>query len=144
MVNDEKLYEYQVPDNILESRRVFGFRIRNWIEGLICAGIVGFIIMQIPFVARVKLIFLICICGPILMLNLIGIRDQSMFEAIINIHISRGNAGEYHLRRPGCEERNKSGRMAQSVNGIGNGDSAADKVADIFKEKYKEFKERRA
>lgn len=143
MQNEEKLVEYAIPDNILESKRIFGFRRRNWIEGLVCAGIVGFIVIQIPFVLRVKIIFLICLCGPILLLNLIGIRDQSIFEVISNIKISRANRGEYHLRRPNCEERYKSRGMAQSVSGVGNGDSAADKVADFAKKKFAEFKERR-
>lgn len=142
MNNEEKLIEYAIPDNILDSKRIFGFRRRNWIEGLICAGIVGFIILQIPFVIRVKLIFLVCLCGPILLLNLMGIRDQSVFEAISNIKTAKANKGNYHLRRPDNEERYKSRGMEQSLNGIGNGDSAADKVADFAKKKYAEFKEK--
>jgi hypothetical protein len=143
-VNEERLYEYTIPDNVLDSKRILGFRPRNWVEGLICAGIVGFIVVNIPFVLRVKLIFLVCLCGPILLLNLIGIKDQSVFEAIMNLRQANANKGEYHLRRPDNEERYKSGRVAQSINGIGNGDSAADKVAEIVKAKYNEFKERRA
>ena len=143
-MNEERLYEYTIPDNVLDSKRILGFRPRNWVEGLICAGIVGFIVVNIPFVLRVKLIFLVCLCGPILLLNLIGIKDQSVFEAIMNLRQANANKGEYHLRRPDHEERYKSGRVAQSINGIGNGDSAADKVAEIVKAKYNEFKERRA
>ncbi|MCR4902199.1 MAG: hypothetical protein K6A23_05015 [Butyrivibrio sp.] len=143
-MNEEKLYEYAIPDNVLESKRIMGFRMRNWVEGFICAGIVAFIVMNIPFVIRVKLIFLVCLCGPVLLLNLVGIRDQSLFEVVMNIKRARDNKGEYHLRRPDNEERYKSGRVAQSVNGIGNGDSAADKIADFVKGKYQEFKEKRA
>ncbi|ADL36373.1 hypothetical protein bpr_IV008 (plasmid) [Butyrivibrio proteoclasticus B316] len=143
-MNEDKLYEFQIPDNVLDSKRVFGFRPRNWIEGIICAGIVGFIIAAIPFVLRVKLIFMVCLCGPILLLNLVGIKDQSVFEAIMIFRQALANKGEYHLRSANHEERYKSGRMAQSVNGIGNGDSAADKVAEFVKAKYEEFKERRA
>ena len=143
-MNEERLYEYTIPDNVLDSKRILGFRPRNWVEGLICAGIVGFIVVNIPFVLRVKLIFLVCLCGPILLLNLIGIKDQSVFEAIMNLRQANANKGDYHLRRPDHEERYKSGRVAQSINGIGNGDSAADKVAEIVKAKYNEFKERRA
>ncbi|WP_026658252.1 hypothetical protein [Butyrivibrio sp. AC2005] len=143
-MNEERLYEYDIPDNVLESKRIFGFRPRNWIEGLICAVIVGFIVVHIPFVFRVKLIFLVCLCCPMLLLNLIGIKDQSVFEAVMNFRQAKANKGEYHLRRPDNEERYKSGRVAQSINGIGNGDSAADKVADFIKAKYTEFKERRA
>ena len=143
-MNDERLYEWSIPDNVLESKRILGFRPRNWIEGLICAGIIGFIVVNIPFVLRVKLIFLVCLCAPVLLFNLIGIKDQSVFEAIMNLRQANANKGEYHLRRPDHEERYKSGRVAQSINGIGNGDSAADKVAEIIKTKYAEFKERRA
>ena len=143
-MNDERLYEWSIPDNVLESKRILGFRPRNWIEGLICAGIIGFIVVNIPFVLRVKLIFLVCLCAPVLLFNLIGIKDQSVFEAIMNFKQARDNKGEYHLRRPDNEERYKSGRVAQSINGIGNGDSAADKDAEIIKTKYAEFKERRA
>lgn len=142
-MEEEKLYEYHIPDNILESKRIFGYRVRNWIEGLICAGIVGFIILQIPFVLRVKIIFVICICVPLLLLNLIGIRDQSIFEVIINFKKANSNKGEYHLRRPDHAEKYKSRRMEQSINGVGNGASAADKVADLIKAKVAEFKESR-
>ena len=62
-MNDERLYEWSIPDNVLESKRILGFRPRNWIEGLICAGIIGFIVVNIPFVLRVKLIFLVCLCN---------------------------------------------------------------------------------
>ncbi len=143
-MNEEKLYEWAIPDNVLESKRIFGFRVRNWIEGIICAGIIGFIVISIPFVIRVKLIFIVCLCGPVLLLNLIGIKDQSILEAIINFYQAGANRGEYHLRSAKDEERYKSGRVAQSINGIGNGDSAADKAVEFFREKYKEFKERRA
>jgi len=143
-VNEERLYEYGIPDNVLDSKRILGFRPRNWVEGIICAGIVGFIVVNIPFVLRVKLIFVVCLCAPVLLLNLIGIKDQSIFEAIMNFKQASENKGEYHLRRPDHEERYKSGRVAQSINGIGNGDSAADKVAEFIKTKYYEFKERRA
>lgn len=142
MNEDEKLIVYTIPDNVLESKRIFGFRRRNWIEGLICVVIVGFIILQIPFVLRVKIIFLICMCGPILLLNLVGIKDQSIFEAISNIKLGRENKGEYHLRRPDYEERYKSRGVDQSINGISNGSSAADKVGDILKQKYADFKDK--
>lgn len=141
MNSSEKLVEYVIPDNILESKRIFGFRRRNWIEGIICAGIIGFIIVQIPFVLRVKIIFLVCMCGPVLLLNLVGIRDQSIFEAMSNIRLAKSNKGEYHLRRPNEKEHYKQRGMEQSVNGIGNGDSAADKVADYAKRKYAQFKD---
>ena len=139
----ERLYEFTIPENIMESKRVFGYRTRNWIEGLICVGIAGFIILQIPFVLRVKIIFLICICAPILLINLIGIRDQSIFEMISNFHVAKGNKGEYHLRKPNDEEHCKSRKMSQSYNGIGNGESAADKLGDLIKGKIAEFKEKR-
>ena len=143
MENEEKLVEYVIPDNVLESKRIFGFRRRNWIEGIICAGIVGFFIALIPFVIRVKLIFIVCLCGPVLLLNLVGIRDQSVFEVMLNIKTAKANKGEYHLRRKNEEERYNSRGVAQSINGVGNGDSAADKVADFAKKKYSEFKEHR-
>lgn len=136
----EKLYEFVIPDNVLESKRILGYRSRNWIEGLICAGIVGFIILQIPFVLRVKLIFLVCFCGPILLLNLIGIKDQSIFEIISNFNTAKANKGEYHLRQPNEEEHLKSKKMSQSYSGVGNGESAADKLGDFFKTKLAEFK----
>ena len=140
MAKEEDLYAYAIPENVLESKRILSFRRRNWIEGLICAGIVGFIIFEIPFVVRVKLIFLVILCGSVLMLNLIGIRDQSIIEAISNIRTARQNSGEYHLRRPTDEERFKTGRVAKSFSGTANGDSAADKLYDLAKEKIKQLK----
>ena len=96
--NKTSLYEYIIPDNILSSKRILGFRRRNWIEGLIMAFAVGALIYFIPFVTRVKIIFIVCICLPILIINLIGIRDQSFTEAILNIKQAKRN-GPIHWRR---------------------------------------------
>lgn len=142
MDEKETLYQYDIPDNILESKRIFGFRRRNWVEGLISVLIVGFIICLIPFVTRVKIIFIVAICGPLLLLNLIGIKDQSLFEVAQNLKAAIDNSGNYHLRRPDNEEKYKSRRMEQSVNGVNSGDSAADKVAEFSKRKFEEIKSR--
>lgn len=136
----EEVYEYQIPDNIMESKRIFGFRRRNWIEGIVCAAIVGLIILQIPFVLRVKIIFLICVCVPILGLNLMGIKDQSLFEAIINLKQSKTNSGEYHLRRCDHEEKFKSKGVEQSVNGSSERTSTAEQVTKFIKDKTERFK----
>lgn len=138
--DEANLTAYVIPDNILDSKRIFGFRRKNWIEGLFCAGIIGFIIWMIPFVLRVKLIFIVCICGPILFLNLVGIKDQSLFEAATNFRQALKNSGNYHLRRPNEDERYKSKNTEQSLNGTGYGESAADKIANFVKAKYKQFK----
>lgn len=138
--NKTSLYEYIIPDNILSSKRILGFRRRNWIEGLIMAFAVGALIYFIPFVTRVKIIFIVCICLPILIINLIGIRDQSFTEAILNIKQAKINAGHYHLRSPGYEKRTKSG-MDQSTGGGADQLSAADKILAAAKEWIKAFKE---
>lgn len=145
-MEEEQLRQSRMPDNVIESKRYFGFRRRNWIEGIICVFIAGFIIASIPFVTRVKIIFMICICGPLLLLNLIGLKDQSISEIFLNLKNSISLKGRYHLRHPAREERYKSHVVEQSVNGIGHGDSAADKTGDFLKEKYAQlrnmFKER--
>ena len=65
-MDDEELIDYRIPDNILESKRIWGFRKRNWIEGIICACIVGYIIYKISFVIRVKIILIVILCASIL------------------------------------------------------------------------------
>jgi len=138
---DEALYEFSIPDNILDSKRIAGFRKRNWIEGIISVIIVGYIINLVPFVTRVKIIFLVCLCLSVLLLNLIGIKDQSIFEAIFNIRHAMKLKGNYHLRRPGSERRtNNAGRMGESLGGAGNGSSAADKVFELAKGKFEQIK----
>ena len=98
MNEEETLIAYAIPDNILESKRILGFRKRNWIEGLICAAIFAAIIILIPFVFRVKIIFLIGICIPVILVNLIGIKDQSIFEALGNYIQAKKYKGNYHFR----------------------------------------------
>ena len=142
-MDDEELIEYRIPDNILESKRIWGFRKRNWIEGIICACIVGYIIYKISFVIRVKIILIVILFASILLINLVGIKDQSLIEGIMNFIKACKLSKKYHMRKPNEERSEKSGMAQSNTNNIG-GVSIADRVADFIKAKFKEYKKKRS
>ncbi len=136
------LYEFRIPDNILQAKRYFGFPRRNIIEAGISALIFGGIIYLIPFVTRVKIIFLVTICGSSIILNLIGVRDQSLSELFINFVNSQKNRGKYHLRSIDNEpeKQRDTGTEAANISTV-YGESAADKTLGQAKKIFKQIKE---
>lgn len=137
---DQPLISYTIPDNILQSKRYFGFRRRNIIEAVISILIVGFVIYIIPFVTRVKIIFLVILCASVGILNLVGIKDLSLSELFLNLIISQHNRGIYHLRSIKYESRKQRDIKSESEFLTGYGESAADKTFSKAKELARRIK----
>lgn len=88
-----------VPQNVIgSSKRILKFPQRNWIEGIISVAVVIWIIWQIPFVLRVKIIVAACTGIAVLLLNLIGVRNMSISETCINLYKYISESQPMHLR----------------------------------------------
>ncbi len=96
--NEGEIRTSIIPVNVTQSKRIFGFRMRNIIEGIIAAIIVGLLIRFIPFVLKVQVIVTIALSGSVLVLNLLGLKGMSLSECIINLIMSKATRKEYHLR----------------------------------------------
>lgn len=95
----ENLMERYIPKNVLQGKRIMGFKSRNIIEGVIEAVIVLLLLLKIPFVLKVKLIVVICVSLFILAINCIGIKDQAITEFLINFIRYRHYLKPFHYRR---------------------------------------------
>ncbi len=124
------------PDNALESKRILGIKMRNLIEAGVMTVIAGFIITQIPFVTRVKIIFLIIICLSVAFVNFIGIKNQSLTEALINWIMYRKNKTIYHYKDLTIERQEK--KVAKHTSALN--ESMLEKGIRIAKERYREYK----
>lgn len=131
--------EIFIPDNVLESKRILGFRRKNVFEGLIATVIAILIISAIPFVTRIKIIFIILVGGSILLLSSVGIKDMSLSELFIafinNIKLQK----QYHLRP--IDKAGKPEKFKIDVNAKYMNKSAAEKTFDFVKEKVNEIRQ---
>ena len=123
------------PDNVLNSKRILGFRKRNIVEGIIFALIVGFIIYLIPFVPRVKIIFWAILCGAAFFGGLLGIANQTVTEYIYNFIKLKKNGRKYHFRQ--IQDNGKVKSSNNTPNTVLN-ESIADKALRIGKAYAKE------
>ncbi len=140
MAEKEKKHisEFIIPVNITQSKRILSFRIRNIIEGIIFAAIAGFIIYQVPFVPKVKIIVSIGVCGVIAFLNFIGIKGMSVTECFLNFVMYKSTKFKYHLRSIRYAKKQQpftsDGKQAVYLN-----ESLAEKAYRVSKEKIKEL-----
>lgn len=125
------------PENALESKRILGIKMRNLIEAAIGVVFVGYIIYLIPFVTRVKIIFMVIICGSVALFNIIGIKNQSLSEAFINWVTFRSKRAVYHYKDLRIQRKEK--KVAKVTNALN--ESLAEKGIRIVKEKYQEYME---
>ena len=88
-----------IPQNVLQGKRILGFKQRNFIEGVIAALIVAVLILQIPFVSKVKMIVLICCMIFVFFINAIGIKGQPLTQAITRFVTYRKYTKQYSYRR---------------------------------------------
>lgn len=130
-----------IPDNVLESKRILGFRRKNLIEGLILVVITIAIITAIPFVKRIKIIFYIIVGGAVFILSAIGIKDMSFSEILIALYNNMKIQKVLHMRT--IDKAGKPQKFKIDVNAKYMNKSAADKTFDFIKDKINEFKETR-
>lgn len=132
---------YHIPQNIFESKRILGYRRKSWIEGAAWTCLTTFIICQIDFVIRVKLIFIICIGISVIIINLAGYKNQTFSELFLNYLKYKSEKSELHLRSIKYEKKtvnklNEKGEFVTTLN-----ESYLDTIIRVIKEKYTLIKE---
>lgn len=98
-MSSETLQPRYIPKNVLQGKRIMGFKYRNIVEGAIDALIVILLLLQIPFVLKVKLIVVICIGIFVFFGNCFGIKDQAISEFLLNFLRYRNFVRTFHYRR---------------------------------------------
>ena len=98
-MSSETLQPRYIPKNVLQGKRIMGFKYRNIVEGAIDALIVFLLLLQIQFVLKVKLIVFICIGLVVFFGNCFVIKDQAISEFLLNFLRYRNFLRTYHYRR---------------------------------------------
>lgn len=91
--------ERVIPENVLQGKRILGFKRRNFFEGIIMALIVSFLVRQIPFVEKVSWIVMICLGLFIFLVNAIGIHGQPILQVLFRFFRYRKYTRQYSYRR---------------------------------------------
>lgn len=85
---------YNIPDNFIDGGKVLGgvFKTRNFIEGLIMGGILGFVGLQIPVSSlQARLSVVIFMAAPGLMLGIAGINNDPFSVFVRNVYLFSKN-----------------------------------------------------
>ena len=75
---------FYITGNVMGNKRFKGFRIRNLIEAACYCVVIYYLISLIPFVLKVQIIVTACLCVVVFGLTIIGYKDQSPSEFILN------------------------------------------------------------
>ena len=140
--DDDKLIQSIIPKNVIAGKRHMGIRGRNIAEGIVLAVIVYFIISQIPFVARIKAIFIAILCISAIIVGCIGIKDRSITEFIMDYSDYKKTQKIYHLRTIKDSKTKKKKFIMQEGKAYVNGFSIETEIYKIkqgwadFKAKY--------
>ncbi len=126
-MSEDTLRTSIIPVNVTQGKRIFGFKMRNIIEGVIAAVIVGLLIRFIPFTVKVQIIVTIGLSGSVFVLNLLGLKGMSLSECFINLLVSKGSRQEYHLRSIRHAGKNRSITVAEGKTAVFN-ESIAEKA----------------
>lgn len=124
---------FLITGNVTGFKRFGNLRIRNLVEGAAYSALTYYLISLIPFVPKVQMIVTICLCAVILLGSIIGYKNQSPLELVINIITERMYTHEYRMRSINDEE----GKEILFSN-TGTGESVADKVVKKIQEYKKE------
>ena len=89
-----------IPQNIIQGRRLLGFRIRNLAEGVLAALLFAWIVAQIPFVPKVRWIITICVGLFLIVVMGIGIKGLAPSQVFIKFLTYRKYIKTYSYRRP--------------------------------------------
>ena len=133
------LEEIYIPENVLQSKRYFGFRRRNIIEAIVITGLTVYGLIQIPFVTRIKVIICVAVGIAVFLACCAGIKGFSPTE-LLSLMIKDSKAGkEYHLRSVKYAEKKPKFQVNEKGEVYAN-QSYAEKTIGFVKEKIKEFK----
>lgn len=88
------------PDNILQGKRIANLiRPRNLTEGAAWCLFIAYVFIKIPFAPLFRWIMIIVLGSAALILNCIGIKNQSYSEAVINYLKIRRHTKQINYRR---------------------------------------------
>lgn len=110
--------------------------IRRIIEGGICTGITLMIVHKIPFVPKVEIIVSIVMGAAVFLINIIGYKNQSLTEVMMNAIYEKMMDKEYHMRCINDEDKEEQSNQKY---GTAN-QSIADKIANRIKQKYEDYR----
>lgn len=88
VVDTEPKERYIIPNNFIESGKVFGgqFKVRNVVEGIIMAIIVGLVALIIPAKSTAsRLSIELTLSLPFLLLGVVGINDDPLSTFLLNV-----------------------------------------------------------
>lgn len=89
-----------IPDNILQGKRIAKLiKPRNLAEGIIWGLIIAYIFCIVPFAPLFRWIMIMVIGTTALILNCIGIKNQSYSEAAINYFKMKNCIKQINYRR---------------------------------------------
>ena len=140
MENKDELLSTTIPDNIINSKRYFGFRARNIIEGIILSLVVILIIIRIPFVTRIKIIFIVILGMTTFILSCVGIKDKSVSELLIDLINYTKLSKNYSYRSINNAKKSRANSQSQTTHA---NQSPAEKTVAFIKEKYNIYKQNR-
>ena len=118
---------------------------RNFIEAFIWGALLYFIIWETGFLFKVKMVFFACIAGPIIILNIYGIKNLSVSLFLFRYLRFKRSTISYHLRSVADAKKESKQSIFAKVENIANsaedGTSIAQKYFGIAKEAYKQRKQ---
>ena len=113
-----------IPQNIIQGRRILGFRIRNLAEGAIDALLFAWLISGIPFVPKVRWIITICVGLFLIIVTGIGIKGLAPSQVIIKFLSYRKFIKSYSYRRPNYANKKQPDLISEE-----NGKSVVNTIA---------------
>lgn len=100
---DEPLNEYIIPDNYKPRNRS-----RNIIEAIIVVGGLSYLIWHSPFILNVRLIAIMCVVLFLGLLFVVGIKNESVTQFLINYILFLKRRNKYYFRKPSITKNTKS------------------------------------
>ncbi len=136
--NEQEPRGYWVPTNVLQGKRILNIRLRNVIEAGIWVVIVFFLVSFIPFVTRVRIIVTVCLAIAVAGVNLMGVKDMSLSEVVLNFIHYHVHGHKYHLRSidNAEEKKDNNGKIATQAS-----ENLAQRIIGTVKERIDEFLE---
>ena len=92
---------YIIPVNCGMSDSVGPFKVRNLVEAAVADALAIRLLLQIPFVPRVRVIITVLVCLGLTLLFLYGIKDESITSFVINYVKFKAKSGKLCLRVAG-------------------------------------------
>lgn len=132
---EEKREEYIIPENYSGFGDVAGLPVRNIVEAVAATLLVLKLVMQIPFVFKIKVIFTFAVCLIVFLFFMLGIKHESVTSFLIGYLQFKSKRTVYHFRRPDeywkVTKKKKKGKTVEKGH-----DTYYESAKKKFKEKF--------